>query len=68
MSIISAIRPGDRVTILTPQKQERTGRCVMAFPSHAVLNMGGNHGTPGVATDENVVLVKKARNRAVKAV
>lgn len=55
------IRPGDRVTIVTAQQQERTGRCVMKFDTHAVLNMGGNHGHPGIVTPRNIVRVKKSK-------
>ena len=56
-----AIGAGDRVTIRTPQGQERTGRAVMYGPAGWVLNMGGPHGTPGIASPSNVVRVKKAR-------
>jgi hypothetical protein len=59
MSLLSLVRPGDRVTIRTPQGQDRSGRCVMKFPTHATLNMGGSHGTPGVATDANIVRVNR---------
>lgn len=53
------LRPGDRVTIRTPQGQERTGRVVMTFPEHVVLNMGGAHGTPGIANERNFVRVAR---------
>jgi hypothetical protein len=52
--------PRDRVTIRTPHGQELTGRVVMVFEEHAVLNLGGRHGTPGVATEENTVRVRAA--------
>lgn len=52
------IRPGDRVTIVDRFGVERTGRAVMRGPHGWVLNMGGKHGTPGIATDENIVSVK----------
>ena len=46
--LIDNIRPGDRVTIKTPQGQERTGTAVMRSSAGGwVLNMGGAHGTPG---------------------
>lgn len=64
MKLFDAIRPGDRVTILDRFGVERSGRAVMKFPNHAVLNMGGRHGTPGIATGENVIKVKKARKAA----
>jgi hypothetical protein len=61
VQLLAAVRPGDRVTILTPQGQERSGRCVLKYPDRAVLNLGGAHGTPGVATARNIVRVKKAK-------
>ena len=59
--ILQYIHPGDRVTITTPQGQEVTGKAVMRGPSGWVLNMGGKHGRPGIATEENVVGVKPAK-------
>lgn len=61
MKLFDAIRPGDRVTIVNRFGQQRAGRCVMKFPGHAVLNMGGKHGTPAIASELNVVKVRKAR-------
>jgi hypothetical protein len=58
--ILDSIRHGDKVTILTPQGQERTGRAVMRGPAGWVLNMGGAHGTPGIASERNIVKVRKA--------
>ena len=55
----SAIRVGDRVTILTPHGHERIGSAVMKGPHGWVLNMGGRHGTPAVATADNIVRVRK---------
>ncbi len=52
------IKPGSRVTIKTPQGQERSGRAVMKGPHGWVLNMGGPHGTPGIASPSNIVKVK----------
>jgi hypothetical protein len=64
------IRPGDRVTILVPagmgrngqEWTERTGKAVM-HSAHGgwVLNMGGAHGTPGIADEHNTVRVKRAK-------
>jgi hypothetical protein len=35
---------------------------LLLFPSHVVLNMGGKHGRPAVATAANIVrVVRKAR-------
>jgi len=60
------IEPGDTVTIRTPQGQTRRGRVVMKGPAGWVLNLGGRHGTPGIASPENTVKVtksKKSRNQ-----
>lgn len=66
VSILAAIRPGDRVTILRPngigrngvEYKEATGRAVMRGPAGWVLNMGGTHGTPAIASEENITRVK----------
>ena len=61
-NLMSEIRHGDKVTILTPLGQERTGKAVMRSSVGGwVLNMGGEHGTPGLADERNVVKVTKAR-------
>jgi hypothetical protein len=57
-SFMHVIAPGDRVTIVDRFGQERTGRAVMRGPHGWVLNMGGAHGTPAIATDENITRVK----------
>ena len=59
--ILDSIGPGDRVTIRTPHGSERTGRAVMRGPAGWVLNLGGAHGTPGIADERNIVKIKKAR-------
>ncbi len=48
---------GSRVTIRTPQGQQISGKAVMRGPAGWVLNMGGAHGTPGIATEKNTVKV-----------
>ncbi|MGH7539339.1 MAG: hypothetical protein ACREMF_11945 [Gemmatimonadales bacterium] len=55
------IRVGDRVTIVTPHGQERTGRVVIhnVAADLFVLNLGGRYGTPGIATRDNVVRVRR---------
>lgn len=58
VSLYNSIRPGDRVTIVNRFGQKRTGRVVMRGPAGWVLNLGGAHGTPGIASPENVVAVK----------
>lgn len=67
-SLSDYIRPGDRVTIHIPAGRGRngqewkpaTGRAVMRS-SHGgwVLNMGGPHGTPGLADDENIISIRR---------
>lgn len=64
--LVDAIRFGDRVTIVTPHGQQRTGRAVMRGDYGWVLNLGGRYGTPGIATDENTVKVVPARARRSK--
>jgi len=60
---INDVRPGDRVTIVDRFGKERTGRAVMRS-SHGgwVLNMGGKHGTPGIADERNIVKVSAKRS------
>jgi hypothetical protein len=60
--LMGQIRAGDRVTIRTPQGQERTGRAVMTSSEGGwVLNMGGRHGTPGLVNERNVVAIRGKR-------
>lgn len=65
-----SIHHGDKVTILIPngigrdgvEYRPKTGRAVMHSANGGwVLNMGGRHGTPGIATVENTVRIQKAR-------
>ncbi len=65
-----SIRAGDRVTILVPagfgrsgqEWKPATGRAVMYSSNGGwVLNMGGKHGTPGIATAKNTVRISKRR-------
>lgn len=59
----TAAQRGDMVTINVPngigrhgvEWKQRRGRVVMRFATHLVLNGGGRHGTPLVATPENYV-------------
>lgn len=66
MSLVSAARPGDRAVIVDRFGVERAGRVVMKFPSHLVLNMGGAHGRPAVADDNNLVRVIAKKEKAVR--
>lgn len=63
---LAAIRPGDRVTIRTPQGNERHGRVVIKnlAARSLVLNGGGHYGTPLVATILNFVSSKAASRQA----
>ena len=63
------IKHGDRVTILIPcgigrngqEYKPATGRAVMHSATGGwVLNMGGQHGTPGLADENNTLAVKRA--------
>ena len=63
LPLFRAARPGDKVTILTPQGQQVSGRVVMAFATHCVLNMGGRHGRPGVADERNTIAVTARKDR-----
>lgn len=64
-TIVGSLRAGDRVTIVDRFGKQRTGRAVMRGPHGWVLNMGGRHGTPAIASDENIVKVspKKGAKR-----
>jgi hypothetical protein len=61
--IVDAIRPGDTVIIVNRFGQERKGRAVMRSTYGGwVLNMGGPHGTPGIADEDNIVKVIPRKN------
>lgn len=69
-NIIDLIEFGDRVTILSPngigrhgiEFAERTGTAVIRNGSYTwILNMGGKHGRPAVATSNIVVRVRRNR-------
>lgn len=53
--IFRSIQPHDAVAIETRHGQVLLGRVVMVSASHAVLNLGGPHGTPGIADETNTV-------------
>ena len=53
-------KPGKTAGIVTPQGNVLCGRVVMKFATHAVLNLGGAHGTPGVMEPHNCVFVAGA--------
>lgn len=62
-SLLEAIEAGDRVTIVNRFGQQHTGRAVMRGPAGWVLNMGGPHGRPDIATDENIIRVRQGRRQ-----
>jgi hypothetical protein len=65
-SAFSHIRPGSIVSIVDRFGKVRKGRAVMFNQEVGcwVLNMGGAHGTPGIATINNVVAVKEGYSQA----
>ena len=65
-TILDAITAGDRVRIRDRFGKEREGRAVMLGPYGWVLNMGGRHGTPAIATPENIVKVRSPRGNPVQ--
>lgn len=62
-SLMDTIRAGCRVTIVDRFGKSRTGRAVMKGPHGWVLNMGGRHGTPGIASDVNVTNVRCTKRK-----
>lgn len=59
-SLVDTIRSGDTVIIITPHGARLKGRAVMRSSTGGwVINLGGRHGTPAIATDSNVVDVRK---------
>jgi hypothetical protein len=59
--LFNKIQHGDFVTIVTPHGSTRKGRAVMRGPAGWVLNLGGAHGTPGIASEDNVIALRKGR-------
>ena len=58
LTLFDNVRPGDKVTIVNRFGQISTGRAVMRGPAGWVLNMGGRHGTPAIATLDNITAVR----------
>ena len=64
MRLIDSVKHGDRVTVVDRFGTLRTGKAVMRSSHDGwVLNMGGKHGTPGLADDSNVTMVAASRVR-----
>ena len=59
----AAVGPGDRITIVDRFGAERTGSVVMRNQFGFVLNMGGRHGTPGLASPDNIVKIRKTTKK-----
>ena len=61
--LIDCVEPGDTVWILSRFGVEHKGKAVMrsSMPDTWVLNMGGRHGRPGLASDKNVTRVIKPK-------
>lgn len=66
--LYDSIRNGDQVTIETRHGNLLKGRAVMLGPGGWVLNLGGAHGTPGIANRDNVVAVRKRRGASAERV
>lgn len=66
VGLVDLARPGDRITIRTRNGQSVTGRATIINRKHGcvVLNLGGRYGTPGIATDDNLVKIKRAAQPA----
>lgn len=69
VTLTDYIQPGDRVTIHVPAGMGRHGQEWKPAQGRAVmrnrqtgtwtLNMGGPHGRPGVASDENIIQIRR---------
>ena len=64
-SLCDMVRAGDRVTILSRHGSRLSGRAVMRNRQNGgwVLNLGGAHGTPGLADDENITAISRGGKR-----
>ena len=60
-SVLASIRPGDRVTIITPHGHRIGGRPVMRGPAGWVINGGGPYGTPHIDSEANIVHVRRMK-------
>lgn len=62
-TLFDAIKVGDKVTVVDRFGKERTGVARIRNRKDGVwvLNMGGAHGTPGIASEKNIVRVNGKR-------
>ena len=64
VDLIDTVQVGDRVTILTPQNQELTGRATIynrQYDSWVCAISGSRYGQPMIASRSNTIRVKKGR-------
>ena len=64
MSLIDTVQSGDKVTIINQHGIKLIGRAVMKARgiNGWILNVGGKYGTPSIASDENIIKVRKSSN------
>ena len=63
VELFDTVRSGDKVTIINRFGQISTGRAVMRGPAGWVLNMGGRHGTPAIASPDNITAVRIPKSK-----
>lgn len=59
-ALFDQVKVGKQAAYVTRHNSILSGRVVMKFATHAVLNLGGPHGTPGVLTPETCVFAAGA--------
>ena len=59
-ALFGQVKVGKTAAYVTPHNSILSGRVVMKFATHAVLNLGGRHGTPGVVTPATCVFAAGA--------
>lgn len=62
MNIFDVIQHRDRVTIMTPHGSRLTGSATIRNENAGVwvLNLGGKYGTPGIASESNIIQIRRA--------
>lgn len=63
VELFDTVRSGDKVTIVNRFGQISTGKAVMRGPAGWVLNMGGKHGTPAIASPDNITAVRTPKSK-----
>lgn len=72
MAAFNNLRPGDTVTYMGyagrglrgPGYKQASGRVVLVFPEHVVLNTGGRYGRPQVVDADNFVAARRKGRKA----